>query len=98
MDFAYVFILTPGMIAAFFGYYLIAGLFTLLVLPFGIASNLIIYKKQKAILDAVKYPIPKMNFSFVAYMLFYQMIMSPACVYGYCQEFFSRKRIWGPSK
>ncbi|MGA2655368.1 MAG: glycosyltransferase family 2 protein, partial [Gammaproteobacteria bacterium] len=98
MDFAYVFILTPGIFAAFLGNYLIAGLFTLLVLPFAIASNLIIYFKQKEILNAAEYPVPKINLSFVAYMLFYQMIMAPACVYGYCQEFFARKRIWGPGK
>ena len=95
VDLAYCFIFIPGVIAAFFGYYAIAGLMTLAVLPIGILFTYVYVIKQKTLLKGCHLKV-KMDFwSCIVYVLFYNMLMVPACIHGYFSEFFNLKKKWG---
>jgi biofilm PGA synthesis N-glycosyltransferase PgaC len=95
MDFAYLFILTPGIIAAFFGYYYIAGPMTLAVLPLAVLQNLIFSKSQRKIFKLHGLSARKNSFTFVFYLLFYNFFMCPACVHGYVSYWLGLRKIWG---
>lgn len=96
IDFSVTFIYIPGLIAALiFQNYLIVGIYSLLILPitilmFGIMFLSEYYKVFKPLgLKCHKYFL-----SFIVFMLFYSLFLSPTCVYGYIQEFLGLKRIW----
>lgn len=95
MDFTYLFIFTPGLIAAFFGYYYIAGPMTLIVLPLAILQNSIFFLKENKLFKSRQLKIPCGTLSFLSYILFYNFLMSPACVHGYLSYWLKRRRIWG---
>lgn len=38
--------------------------------------------------------MPKNLFAFIFYMLFFQLIMTPATLSGYVSELLKRKRVW----
>ncbi|AOT69674.1 glycosyltransferase family 2 protein [Geosporobacter ferrireducens] len=94
LDIVYTFCWIPGLFLAFFGYYWIVGLTTLLVLPLAMIVNYILYHYQKKVFKTLGLRIRKNAFGFIAYVLFYQMLMSPISVWGYFQEIFRSKRIW----
>lgn len=94
MDFVFTFCWIPGLILAFFGYYWIVGLATLLVLPLALIVNYILYRYQKKVFKTLGLKIRRNAFGFIVYVLFYQILMSPTSVWGYFQEVFGFKRIW----
>ena len=88
VDFSYIFFLIPGVVFAFFGYTLIAGLMTLLLIPLALIQIVII-----------NYSLPKIkrkyfSFGFFAFMLVYQFLMSIMSLCGYFQELTNSKRCW----
>ncbi|WP_298622925.1 glycosyltransferase family 2 protein [uncultured Legionella sp.] len=97
-DNVFFFIFIPGLIAAFFGYFYIAGPMTLAVLPLGILSNLIFYIGQSDLFKRNKFKVRKNILGFILYVLFYQIMMNPAVIYGYTSEFLRRKKTWGTKK
>lgn len=98
MDLTFVFIFIPGLIMALFGHFYIAGPMTLAILPITILYNFVFFFTQRRIFIDLKLNIRR-NFSgFVMYVLFYQLIMAPACVHGYFSEFLSLKKKWGTKK
>lgn len=94
LDLVYTFCWLPGLVLAFFGIYWIVGPATLLVLPLTFFQNFILYRYQKKVFRSLHLRIRKNLFGFVAYVLLYQMVMSPVSVYGYVQEALQRQRIW----
>jgi poly-beta-1,6-N-acetyl-D-glucosamine synthase len=94
LDVVYTFCWLPGLILAFFGYYWIVGLTTLFVLPLTILQNYILYRYQKHVFRTLDLKIRKNKLGFLAYVLCYQMLMSPVSVYGYVQELFKLRRVW----
>lgn len=96
IDFTFLFIFVPGVIAAiFFEWYLMASVITLYLLPIGLISNFIMYKIQKKSMKENLLEMPQKNIrGFCIYLLFYQLIMTPATLTGYMSELLKRKRIW----
>lgn len=95
IDFAFLLIFIPGIIAAFFGYFYIAGPMTLAVLPLAVITNLIFYFKQKKVFDSHDYKIRNNKFGLFLYVFFYQFIMLPAVIHGYLSQWLGRKQTWG---
>ncbi|WP_435922170.1 glycosyltransferase family 2 protein [Paenibacillus sp. DYY-L-2] len=94
LDFIYTFCWLPGLVLACFGHFWIVGPFTLFVLPLTFAQNYILYRFQKDVFRSLNLRIRKNIFGFLAYVLLYQIMMSPVSVYGYLQELFQSKRVW----
>ena len=96
IDFSIVFIFIPALIAALlFGNYLIVGWTTLLLSPVTILIFAIMYYSEyKRVYQKLKLKVSNNYFSFIFFLLFYSIIMSPICVWGYLQEFLKLKRIW----
>lgn len=94
MDVTYTFFWMPGLVLAFFGYYWIVGLYTLVVLPLTMLVNYTLYSYQKKVFRTLDLKIRRNFLGFLVYVLCYQMIMSPVSVWGYLQELFQTKRIW----
>ncbi|WP_238457749.1 glycosyltransferase family 2 protein [Desulforamulus ferrireducens] len=94
MDVTYTFFWMPGLVLAFFGYYWIVGLYTLVVLPLTMLVNYTLYRYQKKVFRTLDLKIRRNFLGFLVYVLCYQMIMSPVSVWGYLQELFQTKRIW----
>lgn len=95
LDMVYTFFWIPGLILAFFGYFWIVGPMTLFVLPLTILSYGILYMYQKHyVFKNLNLKVRKNILGFFAFILFYQMIMSPISVWGYFQELFKLKRVW----
>ncbi|NGZ77176.1 glycosyltransferase family 2 protein [Saccharibacillus alkalitolerans] len=94
LDFIYTFVWLPGLIMAFFGHYWVVGLTTLLVLPLTFAANFILYTYQKRVFKTLNLRVRKNALGFVAYILLYQIIMSPVSVWGYIQEALKLNRVW----
>ena len=94
LDIVYTFCWIPGVILALFGYYWIAGLATLLVLPLAMLVNYILYRYQRGVFKTLGLRIRKNVAGFIFYVVFYQILMSPISVMGYFQEVLKLRRVW----
>ena len=95
LDIIYTFVFIPGIILAFFGYYYIAGLITLLVMPLAILVNYVMFRIQRKMFIEQNLKVRKNIFGFIYYALLYGLILQPACVIGYIKEIFSFNKTWG---
>lgn len=96
LDFVYLTVFLPGLLAAiFFQYYAIVGLMTLLLLPLMLLINILMFYNQRRIFRRHGLKIRKNVMGAIFYMLTYQMIMAPASFLGYISEFLNVKRTWG---
>jgi biofilm PGA synthesis N-glycosyltransferase PgaC len=95
IDVVFGFVFIPGLIAALFGYYFIAGPLTIAVLPLGLLNNIIFFKGQRRLFKKVGLRVRKNIMGFFIYFLFYQIFMNPAVIHGYISEFAKLKRSWG---
>ncbi len=94
LDIVYTFVWIPGLILALFGHYWVVGPMTLFVLPLALMQNFILYRYQRFVFRKLDLKIRRNRLGFIAYVLFYQMLMSPMSVLGYMQELFFLKRVW----
>lgn len=95
LDFVYLFVFLPGLIAAiFFQFYAIVGLMTVLLLPLALIINALIYYKQQIIFKENELHVRHNLLGFTVYLVGYQAIMSPACVSGYLAELFRMRKSW----
>ena len=95
IDFVFFFVFIPGVIAAFFGYFFIAGPLTLAVLPLGLLNNLLFFRGQRRLFKKIDLKVRKNIVGFFIYFLLYQVFMNPAVIHGYVSEIAKRKRRWG---
>lgn len=96
MDIVYTLVLIPGIIAALFGYYLIAGPMTLIVLPMAMIINYIMFSIQNKMFTSQGLKVRNNIFGFIIYSMFYSFILQPACVFGYFKEIFNgATKNWG---
>ncbi len=96
MDIVYTFAFIPGLILAFFGIYWVAGPMTLLVLPLSLLVNYVMFNIQSRMFTEQGLKVRKNILGFIFYALLYSMILQPACVVGYLNEFFFGKlKNWG---
>lgn len=96
MDLVYTFAFIPGIIAACFGFYLIAGPMTLILLPMSLMVNYMMFLIQSKMFTSQDLKVRKNIFGFVFYAFLYSIILQPACVFGYIKEIFNgAKKNWG---
>lgn len=95
LDFAYTFLWMPGLVLACFGVYWFVGIYTVSVLPLTLLVNVLLYRYQrKRVFVPLDLSVRRNVRGLVAYVLFYQMLMSPMSVLGYSQELLGLRRRW----
>ncbi|WP_106638634.1 glycosyltransferase [Allosphingosinicella vermicomposti] len=95
LDLIYTFVFIPGLIAAFFGIFWIAGPMTLAVLPLAGLWNILIYRKQKRMVRRQKVEMRHHMGGLLYYLFVYTLVMQPVCVWGYASEIMGRTKKWG---
>ena len=95
LDLVYTFAFIPGIVLAFFGYYWIAGIMTLLVLPLAALWNIVIFRVQSRMFKSQDLRVRRNISGFVFYTLAYTMILQPVCVMGYAAELLRLRKTWG---
>jgi biofilm PGA synthesis N-glycosyltransferase PgaC len=95
MDLVFTLVFIPGIIAALFGYFWIAGLMTVLVLPLAMVWNLVIFRVQHRMFASQDLKVRRNVGGFLFYTLGYTMILQPVCVMGYAAELFRVRKTWG---
>lgn len=95
MDLAYTLAFIPGLVLALFGIYWIAGPMTLLVLPMAMLVNYLMYSIQVRMFTDQGLKVRRNIIGFFIYAFFYSIVLQPACVIGYVQEFVNRTKNWG---
>nr|RNF71054.1 glycosyltransferase [Acidithiobacillus sulfuriphilus] len=95
LDISYLLFFIPGIIAAFFGIFLLAGPITLFLIPLGIVNNAIIYMVQRKMFRERGLKVRKNLRGFFIYAVFSQLIMAPASLAGYASELFRLSKTWG---
>ncbi|WP_131781155.1 glycosyltransferase [Legionella gresilensis] len=94
-DTIFFFVFIPGLIAALFGYYFIAGPMTLALIPLALLNNIIFFIGQKDLFKLSGLRVRKNIMGFILYLLFYQFLMNPAVIHGYFSELIRIKKTWG---
>jgi poly-beta-1,6-N-acetyl-D-glucosamine synthase len=95
LDVAYSLVWLPGLALAATGRYWIVGPYTLAVLPLTLLVNAILYRYQRRrVFNLLGLRVRRNTLGFVAFVLTYQMLMSPVSVAGYVQELLGLRRRW----
>ena len=95
LDVAYALAWLPGLALAATGRYWIVGPYTLAVLPLTLVVNAILYRYQRRrVFNVLGLRVRRNSLGFVAFVLTYQMLMSPIAVVGYGQELLGLRRRW----
>jgi len=94
LDFFYAFAFLPGVVLALFGYFYIAGLMTLLILPLNALIIMVMLHYQRDVFQMLGLKIRKNIKGLLVYFFFYQAIMSPICLVGYCRELLPFEKQW----
>jgi biofilm PGA synthesis N-glycosyltransferase PgaC len=94
LDLTFTMAFIPGIVLAAFGNYAIVGPATLAVLPLNILIAGIMYRRQRGSFAQAGLRVRQSVIGFVAYLLFYQLVMSPVSLAGYVEEFFQTARRW----
>ncbi len=95
LDLVYTFAFIPGVVMALFGYYYLAGLVTLLVLPLAAIWNFFIFRVQQRMFKRQDLKVRRNVAGFMFYVLGYSMLMQPVCVWGYAAELLGMSKRWG---
>jgi biofilm PGA synthesis N-glycosyltransferase PgaC len=94
LDFIFTFVWIPGLLLALTGNFLIVGPMALAVLPITTVMSLVMFTRQRAALAAVGLRTRRNWSGLAAYILGYQLLMSPISVAGYVQEVTRVRRNW----
>jgi biofilm PGA synthesis N-glycosyltransferase PgaC len=95
LDLTFTFIFIPGLIAALFGYYWIAGPLTLLLLPLAIIWNGVIFGIQSRMFRREGLKVRRNYIGLLFYVLLYAVVMQPVCLLGYISELTGQRKKWG---
>lgn len=95
MDLIFTLVFIPGVIAALFGYYWIAGPFTLLTLPLALFWNVVIYRIQRRMFTDQGLRVRRNYGALILYVIIYAVLMQPVSLWGYLSEVFGRAKNWG---
>jgi len=95
MDAVYLLVFLPGVVAALFGYYFIAGPLTLAVLPLALVINGVMFRLQNGMFRARSLSVRQNLGGFIGYVLIYQILMTPASMAGYLAELGGLRKRWG---
>ena len=94
LDLTFTMAFIPGIVLAAFGNYAIVGPATLAVLPLNIVIAGIMYRRQRGSFAQAGLRVRQSAIGFLAYLLFYQLVMSPVSLAGYVEELFQTARRW----
>lgn len=96
IDFSVALFYIPGMIAfIFFHDFMIAGPTVIYLFPFTLLMFALMYLVEYLhVFKPLGIKVRKHYLALVIYILSYSIILSPACIWGYLQEFFNTKRQW----
>jgi biofilm PGA synthesis N-glycosyltransferase PgaC len=95
LDVAYALVWLPGLALAATGRFWIVGPYTVAVLPLTLLVNAILYRYQRRrVFNVLGLRVRRNAVGFVAFVLTYQMLMSPVSVAGYVQELLGLRRRW----
>lgn len=95
LDLVYTFAFIPGLVLALFGYFYLAGILTLLVLPLAALWNYVIFLVQQKMFKKQDLEVRDNIGGFLFYVLGYSLLMQPVCVWGYVSELFGMSKRWG---
>ena len=95
LDLVYTLAFLPGLVLALFGYYYIAGVMTLLVLPLAMFWNAIIFGVQTRMFKSQDLRVRRNVGGFLFYSVAYTMLLQPVCVLGYAAELLRLRKTWG---
>ncbi|MDH5823965.1 glycosyltransferase [Luteimonas sp. RD2P54] len=95
LDLVFTLAFLPGLVLALFGYYWIAGVMTLLVLPLAAIWNLVIFRVQAGMFKTQDLRVRRNIRGFLLYSLCYTMLLQPVCVMGYASELLRLRKNWG---
>jgi biofilm PGA synthesis N-glycosyltransferase PgaC len=96
LDISYILFLVPGILAAiFFQYYLLAGLFTLLLIPMAILLTMMVLVRQYMLFKNMNIDLHYNYFWLFIFAFSFQLFLVPATLYGYYSELLSLKKSWG---
>lgn len=95
LDLVYTFAFIPGLVLALFGYYYLAGILTLLVLPLAALWNYCIFLVQNKMFKRQDLKVRRNTGGFLFYVLGYSLLMQPVCVWGYVAELLGMSKRWG---
>lgn len=96
IDFGICAFFIPGIIlAVLFKLYWIVGIMTLILFPLTLLLFGIMFAcEYKRVFKPLKLRVRKHYLGLLCFMLTYSLLLSPACISGYLQEFFGKKRKW----
>jgi biofilm PGA synthesis N-glycosyltransferase PgaC len=94
LDLTFTLAFIPGIVLAAFGDYAIVGPATLAVLPLNVVIAGIMYRRQRSSFAQAGLHVRQNVIGFLAYLLIYQLVMSPVSVAGYLEELFQTARRW----
>jgi biofilm PGA synthesis N-glycosyltransferase PgaC len=94
LDLVYTFVFIPGLIAACFGIFWIAGPLTLAVLPLAALWNMFIFSIQRRMFHREGLTVRRNFGGFLFYALGYSLVMQPVCVWGYGAELLGMTKKW----
>ncbi|KTD12813.1 glycosyl transferase family protein [Legionella hackeliae] len=98
VDLGYGFIFLPGVVAACFGYYFIAGPMTVSVVPLILLNNFVFFWRNRKEFVKRKLSVRRNMLGYVIFLFLYQpFIMVPAAIHGYFSYFLGRRK-WGTKK
>jgi len=95
LDLTFTFIFIPGLAAALFGFYWIAGPQTLLLLPLALMWNAVIFNIQRKMFEAKGLHVRRNATGLIFYVLAYAIVMQPVCLWGYVSELAGERKKWG---
>ncbi|HZF98584.1 MAG TPA: glycosyltransferase [Pseudoxanthomonas sp.] len=95
LDLVYTLAFLPGVVLALLGYYWIAGIMTLLVLPLAMMWNLAIFGVQTRMFKSQDLRVRRNIGGFLFYSVAYAMLLQPVCVLGYVAELLRLRKTWG---
>lgn len=95
MDLAYTFGFLPGVVMALFGYYYIAGIMTLVLLPMAMFCNAVMLHIEGRMFRAQRMQIRQNIFGFFFYAICYSFVLQPVSIWGYSAELLGLHKDWG---
>lgn len=95
LDAVFLFCFVPGIVAALFGYYYVAGPMTLAVLPLAVLTNWVMFKIQHSTFNEEGLRVRRNAIGLSVYVILGQLMMSLPSVAGYIAEAANLRKSWG---
>jgi biofilm PGA synthesis N-glycosyltransferase PgaC len=95
LDLTFTLVFLPGIVAAMFGYFWIAGPVTLVLIPMAMVMNYFMYRIGQRMYAKLGLKVRFNPSGFFIYTLFYSMIMQPVSLMGYIAELMNLRKTWG---